>query len=92
MLVAARVRLSRQLSLHFQHAPFESKAAAAEATALVQQKGKVHLKQEPPPIFDAPYQGLGAESGGVLGLLQVAGSLCQKHASVSFFIVDCWIP
>jgi len=51
-------------------------AAAAEATALVQQKGnlKQQSRQEPPPIFDAPYQGLGAESGGVLGLLQVIQS------------------
>jgi len=41
---------------------------AGEATALVQQK------QEPPAIFDAPYTGMGAESGGVVGMLEVIQS------------------
>jgi len=43
-------------------------AQAGEATALVQQK------QEPPAIFDAPYTGMGAESGGVVGMLEVIQS------------------
>jgi len=38
---------------------------AGEATALVQQE---------PEIFDAPYQGMGAESGGVVGMLEVIQS------------------
>merc|ERR1719223_720064 len=38
-------------------------AKASKATALVQ--------QEPPPVFsDEPYQGMGAESGGVVGMLE----------------------
>merc|ERR1740133_871404 len=42
-------------------------AKAAEATALVQ--------QEPPPVFsDEPYQGMGAESGGIVGMLEVIES------------------
>jgi len=42
-------------------------AKAAKATALVQ--------QEPPPVFsDEPYQGMGAESGGVVGMLEVIES------------------
>merc|ERR1719298_232278 len=40
-------------------------AKAAEATALVQKK------QEPPEIFDEPYKGMGGESGGVIGMLEV---------------------
>merc|ERR1719240_493177 len=39
-------------------------AKAAEATALIQQ----------PEIFDAPYKGMGAESGGVIGMLEVIES------------------
>merc|ERR1719191_369004 len=39
---------------------------AAEATALVQ------VKQ--PEIFEGPYQGMGAESGGVVGMLEVIQS------------------
>jgi len=46
-------------------------AKAAEATAFVQQKGG---RQEPPPIFDSPYKGMGAESGGVVGMLEVIQS------------------
>merc|ERR1740138_1337218 len=42
-------------------------AKAAEATALVQQK----QQPEAPEIFDAPYKGLGGESGGVVGMLEV---------------------
>jgi len=40
-------------------------AKAAEATALVQKQ---------PDIFDAPYKGMGAESGGVVGMLEVIES------------------
>merc|ERR1712167_229591 len=40
-------------------------AKAAEATALVQQQ------PEAPAIFDAPYKGMGGESGGVVGMLEV---------------------
>jgi len=40
-------------------------AKAAEATAFVQQQ------PEAPEIFDAPYKGMGAESGGVVGMLEV---------------------
>ena len=35
---------------------------AGEATAFVQQK---------PEIFDAPYKGMQAENGGVVGMLEV---------------------
>jgi len=42
-------------------------AKAAKATALVQ--------QEPPPVFsDEPYKGMGAESGGIVGMLEVIES------------------
>jgi len=41
---------------------------AAEATALLQSK------QEPPPSFDAPYQGMQSENGGVVGMLEVIQS------------------
>lgn len=55
---------------------------AAEATALVQGQGHQMQKgrkgqegrQPAPPIFDTPYQGLGAESGGVLGMMEVIQS------------------
>jgi hypothetical protein len=40
-------------------------AKAAEATAFVQQK---------PEIFDSPYKGMGAEGGGVVGMLEVIES------------------
>jgi len=40
-------------------------AKAAESTALVQQS---------PDIFDSPYKGMGAESGGVVGMLEVIES------------------
>jgi len=40
-------------------------AKAAEATALVQRE---------PDIFDSPYKGMGAESGGVVGMLEVIES------------------
>ena len=43
-------------------------AKAAEATAFVQQS------QEPPEVFDEPYKGMGAESGGVVGMLEVIES------------------
>ncbi|CAK0841375.1 unnamed protein product, partial [Prorocentrum cordatum] len=44
-------------------------ARAAEATALVQQP-----QPEAPPIFDEPYRGMGGESGGVIGMLEVIES------------------
>lgn len=40
-------------------------AKAAESTALVQRQ---------PAIFDSPYKGMGAESGGVIGMLEVIES------------------
>jgi len=43
---------------------------AAEATAFAQTK--VHAGQ--PEIFDAPYKGLGAENGGVVGMIEVIES------------------
>jgi len=44
-------------------------AKAAEATSLTQQKRK---RQDPAPeIFDEPYKGAQAESGGVVGMLEV---------------------
>lgn len=45
---------------------------AEGATALLHRTARV--SQEPPPIFDGPYKGLGAESGGVLALLDVIKS------------------
>jgi len=42
-------------------------AKAGEATALVQQS-------EEPEIFDVPYKGMGGESGGVVGMLEVIES------------------
>ena len=39
-------------------------AKAAEATALVQTKAE-------PEIFDKAYKGMGGESGGVVGMLEV---------------------
>merc|ERR1712154_679683 len=41
-------------------------AKAGEATAL--------LQQTPPAIFDSPYQGMQAENGGVIGMLEVIES------------------
>jgi hypothetical protein len=43
-------------------------AKAAEATAFIQQQ------PEAPEIFDKPYKGMGAESGGVVGMLEVIES------------------
>merc|ERR1711937_441592 len=43
-------------------------AKAAEATALVQQQ------PEAPETFDKPYKGMGGESGGVVGMLEVIES------------------
>merc|ERR1719421_1408221 len=40
-------------------------AKAAEATSLLQQQ------PEAPEIFDKPYKGMGGESGGVIGMLEV---------------------
>ena len=40
-------------------------AKAAEATAFVQAE---------PEIFDSPYKGMGAEGGGVVGMLEVSES------------------
>merc|ERR1719203_1044109 len=44
-------------------------AKAGDATALLQAKAP-----EAPEIFDEPYKGMGAESGGVVGLLEVIDS------------------
>merc|ERR1719231_1155935 len=43
-------------------------AKAAESTALVQQEPTA------PSIFDSPYQGMAAENGGVIGMLEVIES------------------
>jgi len=40
-------------------------AKAGEATAFVQKR------KEEPEIFDEPYKGMGAESGGIIGMLEV---------------------
>jgi len=45
-------------------------AKAAEATAFVQQA----QQPTPPPIFDSPYQGMQAENGGIVGMLEVIQS------------------
>jgi tetratricopeptide (TPR) repeat protein len=42
---------------------------AGQATALVQQQ-----KSDQPAIFDSPYKGMGGESGGVVGMLEVIAS------------------
>merc|ERR1712238_605835 len=42
-------------------------AKAAEATAFVQKKAE-------PEVFDEPYKGMGGESGGVVGMLEVIES------------------
>merc|ERR1719352_1352280 len=49
-------------------------AKAAEATALLQSKTKGKQQPESPEIFDSPYKGMGAESGGVVGMLEVIQS------------------
>jgi len=46
-------------------------AKAAEATSLVQTKGKI---AEPEIFSDEPYTGMGAESGGVVGMIEVIQS------------------
>merc|ERR1719396_298700 len=43
-------------------------AKAGDATALLQQQ------PEAPEIFDAPYKGMQAENGGVVGMLEVIES------------------
>merc|ERR1719163_1159370 len=43
-------------------------AKAGQATALIQQQ------PEAPEIFDKPYTGMGAENGGVVGMLEVIQS------------------
>jgi len=47
-------------------------AKAGQATSMVQRKGSNH--QEPPAIFDSPYQGQQSATGGVLGMLEVIKS------------------
>lgn len=44
---------------------------AGKATAFVQSTKE---RPNPPPVFDRPYQGLQAENGGVLGILEVIQS------------------
>jgi hypothetical protein len=44
-------------------------ATASESTALVQKQ-----QPESPEVFDAPYKGMGATSGGVIGMLEVIQS------------------
>jgi len=44
---------------------------AAESTALLQKRKQ---QPTPPPIFDSPYTGMGGESGGVVGMLEVIQS------------------
>jgi len=52
-------------------------AKAGEATALVQ-------KNRQPEIFDSPYKGMGAENGGVVGMLEVIESdLARLEADTS---------
>merc|ERR1719421_1214670 len=46
-------------------------AKAAEATALVQQPSAM---DDAPDTFTTPYKGLGAESGGVVGMIEVIAS------------------
>merc|ERR1719502_1765149 len=46
---------------------------ASKATALVQGKGK-QPEVDAPPTFDAPYQGMGDNAGGVVGMLEVIAS------------------
>jgi len=43
-------------------------AKAAEATSFLQKKGP---EEDAPESFDKPYKGMGAESGGVIGMLEV---------------------
>merc|ERR1719329_1122487 len=45
-------------------------AKAADATSFVQ----VKAVQDQPEIFDAPYKGMGAENGGVVGMIEVIES------------------
>merc|ERR1719456_1727302 len=50
-------------------------AKAAQATALVQAKAQASQPViDSPETFDKPYKGLGGESGGVLGMLEVIQS------------------
>jgi len=48
-------------------------AKAGDAKALIQRKKTTH-HDEPPEIFDEPYQGQQASSGGVIGMLEVIKS------------------
>merc|ERR1719497_249885 len=45
-------------------------AKAAQATALVQQTPG----EDAPETFSSPYKGMGAESGGIIGMLEVIES------------------
>merc|ERR1719188_1181047 len=47
---------------------------AGEATAFVQQQQQQRQQPTAPSIFDSPYQGMQAEKGGVVGLLEVIQS------------------
>jgi len=50
---------------------------AGQATALVQKTSK----SEQPAVFDTPYKGMGGESGGVVGMLEVIASDFAKLES-----------
>jgi len=72
---------------------------AGQATALVQKPSRssslaLLQQSEQPVIFDAPYKGMGGESGGVVGMLEVIASdfaklesetKSEEEASVSGF-------
>merc|ERR1719159_229171 len=63
---AAQVAVSQALAVLK-----EFYAKAAEATALVQQPSAM---DDAPDTFTTPYKGLGAESGGVIGMIEVIAS------------------
>jgi len=50
-------------------------AKAAESTAFVQAPDpETHKQPEAPEIFDKPYRGMGAQNGGVVGMIEVIQS------------------
>jgi len=59
----------------------EAQTAVAQALTVLKEfyakasKATAFAQQEPPPVFDdEPYQGMGAESGGIVGMLEVIES------------------